>query len=62
MSPAQVQRLIDEGMRLLDGVGMGQTFIKRGGNCVHVRRQLSEGELALLSAEWLAIPPVDMAG
>lgn len=46
---------------LLNGVGTGQNYSKDGGIAVHLRRRLSEAELALLSQEWLAIPAVDEA-
>lgn len=50
------------GEQLLDGVGTGETYILHGKTAVHVRRSLSPTEIAGLSAEWLAIPAVDIAG
>jgi len=50
------------GVKLLDGVGAGETFMKYGEVAFHVRRSLSDQEIAGLDPAWLAIPPVDMAG
>lgn len=55
-------RLLKIGRDLLAGVGTGETFEKQTDTAIHVRRRLSESELAGLSPEWLAIPAVDMAG
>jgi hypothetical protein len=50
------------GRELLAGVGTGETFMHRRELAFHIRRSLSEEEIATLSPEWLAIPAVDMAG
>ena len=46
-------------MDVLDGVGTGESIEVWTPTCVHLRRGLSESEIAMLSAEWLAIPAVD---
>lgn len=50
------------GQSLLAGVGMEPTYTKIGELAFHVRRSLTEQEIAGLDPAWLAIPPVDMAG
>lgn len=50
------------GIKLLDGVGVGETFIKAGEVAFHIRRRLSDEEVAGLDTDWLAIPAVNMAG
>lgn len=50
------------GTRLLNGVGVGQIYLKTGESAFHIRRSLSAEEIAGLSPEWLAIPAVDIAG
>jgi hypothetical protein len=50
------------GETLLAGVGMEPTYMKIGDIAFHVRRSLSADEIAGLDPDWLAIPPVDMAG
>lgn len=47
---------------LLAGVGTGDTRRDRSDFVLHARRRLSEGELAMLTAEWCAIPAVGIAG
>lgn len=47
---------------LLAGVGTGNTRRDRSPFVLHARRKLNAGELALLSPEWCAIEPVDIAG
>lgn len=44
---------------VLEGVGSGETVERVIRAVVHRRRSLSSGEMATLSAEWLAIPAVD---
>lgn len=44
---------------LLRGVGTGANHSAEGGHAIHLRRQLSGDELAMLKAEWLALPAVD---
>lgn len=51
--------------RMLAGVGEGDTRRERTGEIVHVlhaRRRLAAAELALLTAEWCALPAVADAG
>ena len=47
---------------LLAGVGTGNTRRERSDLVLHARRRLSDRELALLTAEWCAIPAVGIAG
>lgn len=47
---------------LLRGVGHGQDFWKRGESAMHLRRQLSDEEVAGLPPEWMALPAIDEAG
>jgi hypothetical protein len=47
-----VRRLMDA----LDGVGTGESISTQRKIAWHVRRSLSDAEIATLSAEWLAIP------
>ena len=47
---------------LLAGVGTGDTRRERSDFVLHARRRLAERELALLTAEWCAIPAVGIAG
>ncbi len=49
------------GRKLLQGVGNGETFEKTGDLAIHVRRSLSDEEIAGLNPEWLAIPAIDRA-
>jgi len=49
-------------LALLEGVGTGDTRRERATTVLHARRRLADHELALLTAEWCAIPPVDVAG
>ena len=46
-------------MNTLAGVGIGESVEMLKPTCLHVRRSLSEEEMATLSAEWLAIPAQD---
>lgn len=50
------------GRKLLNGVGSGETFEKVGDTAIHVRRSLSDEEIAGLDPAWVAIPAVDRAG
>jgi len=43
----------------LEGVGRGETVEEPINAILHHRRGLSDDEIALLSAEWLAIPATD---
>ena len=43
----------------LNGVGCGETVERMTNVALHHRRSLNSGELATLSAEWLAIPAID---
>ncbi len=61
LTGAQMVFMAELGKSLLNGVGTGQDYELWKGPCFHFRRQLSDSELQLLSAEWLAIPAVDMA-
>lgn len=47
---------------LLAGVGAGDTRRDRSEVVLHARRRLADRELAMLTAEWCAIPAVAMAG
>lgn len=47
---------------LLFGVGSGEWYRKLGDVAIHLRRRLSDEEIAGLPAEWLAIPAIDEAG
>jgi len=47
---------------LLAGVGTGETRRDRSDVVLHARRRLNNGELALLSPSWCAIPAVALAG
>ena len=47
---------------LLAGVGTGSTRRDRSEVVLHARRRLAERELAMLTAEWCAIPAVGFAG
>lgn len=47
---------------LLAGVGTGDTRRDRSDFVLHARRRLSQRELAMLTAEWCAIPAVGIAG
>lgn len=44
---------------ILAGVGTGETVEMWKPQCLHVRRGLSDAEIATLSPEWLAIPARD---
>ena len=46
-------------MKILDGVGAGESVEALRPTCLHVRRSLSLEELGALSAEWLAMPARD---
>ncbi len=46
--------------KLLEGVGTGEWIWEKPRFIWHLRRSLSESEIAGLPAEWLAIEPVDM--
>jgi hypothetical protein len=60
---AKLAKMIYVCLELLDGVGSGNDKITRGEGTtavsIGVRRSLSDGEIAGLLAEWLAIPAVD---
>ncbi len=47
---------------LLSGVGAGDTRRERSEVVLHARRRLAARELAMLTAEWCAIPAVAIAG
>lgn len=47
---------------LLSGVGSGDTRRDRSEVVLHARRRLADRELALLTAEWCALPAVGIAG
>ena len=44
---------------MLAGVGAGESVEMLRPTCLHVRRGLSDAELATLTPEWLAIPARD---
>lgn len=46
---------------LLAGVGTGEDVRERGDVALHLKRRLSDGELARLDPAWLANPAVDGA-
>ncbi len=46
---------------LLLGVGTGEDVRERGDVAIHLKRRLSDGELARLDPAWLACPAVDGA-
>ena len=50
------------GDRLLRDVGIEPTRVDRSQRVVHVRRSLSNAEVAKLPAAWRAIEPVDLGG
>ena len=50
------RRAADE---ILAGVGMGETVQMLRPTCLHVRRSLTDEEIATLTPEWLAIPARD---
>jgi hypothetical protein len=52
----------DTVLGLLSGVGAGDTRRDRSEVVLHARRRLADRELAMLTAEWCAIPAVAMAG
>ncbi len=54
--------LFSIGRKLLDGVGSGQMFEKVGDTAVHIRRSLSDEEIAGLDPAWVALPAIDRAG
>ena len=63
MGKSERERATLLGQVLLAGpVGDGQLRIDESRRVVHVRRALSESELALLPAGWLEIAACDMAG
>lgn len=43
----------------LDGVGRGESVETLTPGCLHLRRSLSDAEIATLTAEWLALPARD---
>lgn len=45
---------------LLRGVGTGESIRNAGQYVMHVRRSLSDAEIAAIDQAWLAIPAVDM--
>lgn len=47
---------------LLSGVGAGNARRDRSDVVLHARRRLDERELAMLTAEWCALPAVGIAG
>ena len=47
---------------LLSGIGSGDTRRDRSEFMLHARRRLADREIAMLTAEWCAIPAVAMAG
>jgi hypothetical protein len=49
-------------IRLLAGVGTGDTRRDRGDIVLHARRRLADPELALLTPAWCALPAVARAG
>lgn len=56
-------KLIHFGRRLLRGVGEREEHVEwePGGVAIHVRRPLTQEEIAGLPVEWLANPAVDLA-
>jgi hypothetical protein len=46
-------------LALLAGVGTGPDHWKEGEGALHLRRRLSEAELARLDPGWLALPAID---
>lgn len=48
--------------RALSGVGRGESVELVNPSCIHLRRSLTDEEMAMLSAEWLAIPARDEFG
>ena len=47
---------------LLWGVGEGNTRRERSAIVMHARRKLSADEMTMLDPEWVALPPIDIAG
>lgn len=47
------------GLKTLEGVGKEPTIPLAGEFAAHFRRSLTESEMEMLSAEWLAIPARD---
>ena len=53
----RAQRIATE---LLEGVGQEPTRIDDGHIVIHVRRSITDAEIAGMDPAWLAIPAVDM--
>lgn len=47
---------------ILRGVGRDEEFWKDGDIALHLRRRLTDAEIAGLPAAWLALPAIDEAG
>lgn len=50
------------GYELLVGVGRSLTRVDAARQVVHVRRPLTDEEIAELDPAWLALPAIDLAG
>lgn len=58
---AELDQLAEKVARnLLSGVGSGEWIWERPREVWHLRRSLSDSEIAQLPKAWLAIEPVDM--
>ncbi len=55
----QHSRARETAASLLRGLGSGQDIWTEGERVLHLRRRLSDQELPLLPAGWLAVPAID---
>ena len=63
LKPKQVRRAKALALELLEGVGaLGHDKRERFPTAFHVRRKLTDIELARLPREWCAIEPEDLGG
>lgn len=67
LQPKQKRWMVEYGNFLLEGVGKPYSpgaisHVAEGAYAIHIRRALSDTELELLTAEWLALPAIDDAG
>lgn len=60
-TPQELLRAWRLAEHLLRGVGTGPDFRKNGQVSIHLRRSLSDAEIAGLDPAWLAIPAVDLS-
>jgi hypothetical protein len=58
---SDVRRVHHVAHQLLEGVGVGKWHEETNERAYHLRRRLSDDELARLDPAWLAIPAVDMS-